>query len=66
MTLIVHPKNKVQEKALKAFLTSLQIGFHSEAEEEAAIYKAMEKGKKTRLLTVTEKESFIKKLSGKK
>jgi hypothetical protein len=66
MALIVNTKNKSEEKVLKAFLTSLQIGFHTEAEEDAAFFKAMEKGRKTKLLTHAEKENFIKKLSGKK
>ena len=43
MTLIVTPKNKKEEKVLKAFLKSVSIGFYSEAEEDAALYKAMHK-----------------------
>ena len=66
MTVIVNTKNKSQEKALTAFLTSLQIGFHTEAEEDGALLKAMEKGRKTRLLTSAEKANYLKKLSGKK
>ena len=66
MTLIVEPKNKNEEKVLKAFLNSLNIGFHSQAEEDAALYAAMVKGRKTKLLSKSEKENFINRLSGKK
>ncbi len=62
MTFIVTPKNKNEEKVLKAFLSSLQIGFHSESEEDAALYKAMQKGRKSALLTRKEKNAFIKRL----
>lgn len=62
MTLIVTPKTKQQEKIVKAFLESLSIGFHSEAEENSALLVAMEKGSKTRLLTSSEKNDFLKKL----
>ena len=66
MTLIVETKSKTQEKVLKAFLNSLEIGYHTEAEEDAALYSAMSKGRKTKLLDKTEKAAFIKSLSGKK
>ncbi|HEY5369541.1 MAG TPA: DUF2683 family protein [Hanamia sp.] len=66
MTLIVNPKNRQQEKIVKAFLTSLKIGFHSEAEENEALYKAMQTGRKTRLLNKSEKENFLKRLKGAK
>lgn len=62
MTLIINPKNKQQEKVVRAFLSSLNIGFHSEAEEDAAIVYAMQKGKKTALLNKTEKADFLKRL----
>lgn len=62
MTFIVTPKNKNEEKVLKAFLNSLQIGFHSEAEEDAALHNAMQKGRKSGLLSKTEKAAFIKRL----
>lgn len=62
MTLIVTPKNKKEEIVLKAFLNSLSIGFHSETEEETALYKAMQQGRKTSLLTRNEKAAFIKRL----
>ena len=66
MTLIVDIKNKKEEKVLKAFLNSLKIGFHTEAEEDAALYAAMIEGKKTKLLSKKEQENFIHRLSGKK
>ena len=62
MTLIVNPKNRQQEKIVKAFLTSLEIGFHSEAEENEALYKAMQAGRKTRLLSKPQKKDFLKRL----
>ena len=62
MTFIVTPKNKKEEIVLKAFLTSLSIGFHSESEEDAALYKAMQKGRRTALLSKDEKAAFIKRL----
>jgi len=62
MAIIVIPKNKKEEKVLKAFLNSLEIGFHSEADEDAALYNAMQKGRKTNLLNKTEKEIFLKRL----
>jgi hypothetical protein len=66
MTLIVEPKNKNEEKILKAFLSSLNIGFYTQAEEDAALYAAMLKGRKSKLLGKEEKTDFIKKISGKK
>lgn len=62
MTLIINPKNKQQEKVVKAFLSSLNIGFHSEAEEDAALVNAIKKGKKTALLNKTEKANFLERL----
>ncbi len=62
MALTVTPKNKKEEAILKAFLNNLKIGFHSEADEDAALYKAMQKARKTALLNQREKEEFIKKL----
>lgn len=59
MTLVVNIKNKKEEKALKVFLQSLNIGFYSEADEDAALFAAMEKGKKSGLLSKDEKERFI-------
>ena len=62
MALIINPRNKQQEKVVKAFLNSLNIGFYSEAEEDAALVNAMEKGRKTALLTKNEKTGFLKRL----
>jgi hypothetical protein len=66
MALIVNPKNKQQEKIIKAFLTTLEIGFHTEAEEDEALHKAMKAGRKTRLLNETEKEQFLTRLKNAK
>ena len=62
MSLIINPKNKQQEKVVRAFLSSLNIGFHSEAEEDAALASAMQKGRKTALLNKTEKADFLRSL----
>jgi hypothetical protein len=66
MALIVNPKTKQEEKVVMAFLQSLSIGFHSEAEEDSGLLKAMEKGRKSRLLTTTQKAEFLKKLKSAK
>lgn len=42
MELTITPRNKEQEKVVKAFLNSLDIVFHSDEEEDAALYKAMQ------------------------
>jgi hypothetical protein len=47
---------------VRAFLSSLNIGFYSEAEEETALANAMQKGRKTALLNKTEKADFLKQL----
>lgn len=62
MTLVVTPKTRKEEKVVKAFLKSLSIGFYNEAEEDAALLKAMKKGRKTRLLNPKEKIDFLRKL----
>ena len=62
MSLIINPKNRQQEKVVKAFLSSLNIGFYSEVEEDAAMVNAMQKGRKTTLLNKTEKVDFLKRL----
>jgi hypothetical protein len=66
MTYIVNTKNKKEEKVLETLLKSLSIGFYSEKKEDAAIMKAMEKGRKTKLLTSTEKKAFLRKLKSRK
>lgn len=66
MTYIVNPKNKKEEKVLETILKGLSIGFYTEEKEDAAIVKAMEKARKTKLLTTSEKATFLSKLkSGK-
>jgi hypothetical protein len=66
MTYIVNPKNKKEEKVLETILKGLSIGFYTEEKEDAAILKAMEKGRKTRLLSPSEKTVFIRKLKSSK
>ena len=43
-------------------LKELSIGFYTEEKEDAAILKAMEKGRKASLFTPTEKTDFLRKL----
>jgi hypothetical protein len=62
MTYIVNPKGKKEEKVLESILKGLSIGFYTEEKEDAAILKAMEKGRKTRLLKPVEKTAFLQKL----
>ena len=62
MTLINNPRNKQREKVVRAFSSSLDIGFYSEAEEDAALVSAMRKGRKTVLLDKTEKVDFLRRL----
>lgn len=66
MTYIVKPKNKKEEKVLEAILKGLDIGFYTEESEDAAIFKAMEKGRKSKLLTSSEKSAFLNKLKSSK
>lgn len=64
MTYIVNPKNKKEEKVLESIRNSLSIGFYSEEKEDAAILKAMEKDRRTRLLKPSGKiDIFIKIIS---
>ena len=55
MTYIVNPRNKKEEQVLETLLKSLSIGFYAEEKEDAAIVKAMEMGRKIRLLKPAEK-----------
>ncbi|MFY7840512.1 MAG: hypothetical protein ACOVP7_09555 [Lacibacter sp.] len=64
--LVVKTKNKKEEKVVKAFLESLDIEYLTEVQEEQALYKAMQKGKKSKQLTEKEKASFVKKLKSAK
>lgn len=66
MTLVVTPRNKQQEKVLKAFMTSLDISFHLEEDENRALLNAMQKGRKTALLNASEKNAFLQKLKSAK
>lgn len=66
MTYIVNPRSKKEEKVLETILKSLSIGFYTEEKEDAAILKAMEKGRKTKLLNPTEKAVFLRKLKSSK
>lgn len=62
MTLIVDTKNLREEKALKDFLQQHSIRYYTEAEGDAALLAAMEKGRKSVMLTSKEKNSFLTKL----
>lgn len=64
--LVIKTKNKKKEKVVKAFLESLEIEYLTEVQEEQALYKAMQKGKKSKTLTEKEKVSFVKKLKSAK
>ena len=63
---IIRTKNKKEEKVVKAFLSSLDIDFHTEAQEEEALYHKMTTDRTTPLLSETQKESFIKQLKSSK
>lgn len=63
---IIKTKNKKEEKVVKAFLSSLDIDFYTEEQEEEALYRKMKTDQKTRLLTETEKENFIKQMKAAK
>ncbi len=60
MKIIIDPRSKEQEKVVRAFLNSLNIGCHSEAEEDAALVNAMQRGRKTALLNKTQKDVFFR------
>ncbi len=63
---IIKTKNKKEEQVVKAFLSSLDIEFYTEVQEEEALYKKMQSDRKTKLLNQTEKEDFIKQLKSTK
>ncbi len=63
---IIKTKNKREEKVVKAFLSSLDIDFYTEAQEEEALYKKMTRDQQTRKLNETEKEDFIKQMKSAK
>ena len=66
MTYIVNPRSRKEEKVLETLLKGLSIGFYTEEKEDAAVINAMEKGRKTRLLTSAEKTTFLRKLKSRK
>jgi len=59
---IIKTKNKKGEKVVKAFLSSLEIDFYTEAQEEEALYNKMQVDRKTKLLSQPEKVHFIAQL----
>lgn len=60
-TIIVDIKSKKKEKLIQEFLEKLEVSFYTEAQEEEAIYNAMKKGKKSKLLP-NEEKSFLNSL----
>jgi len=62
MTYIVKTKNKKEGRALEKILTELSIGFYTEEQEDAALLKAMQKARKTKLLSPAQKAAFLLKL----
>ena len=65
-TIIIDTKNKKKEKLIQAFLNNLEVDYYTEAQEEEALYNAMKKGKKTKLLSSDEKKNFLKSLNNSK
>ncbi|MDB5246406.1 MAG: hypothetical protein JWQ40_800 [Segetibacter sp.] len=63
---IIKTKSKKEEKIVKAFLSSLDIDFYDEQQEEEGLHRKMQIDRKTRLLTPDEKESFIVQLKSAK
>lgn len=61
-TIIIDTKSKKKEKIIHAFLDSLEVDYHTEAQEEEALYHAMKKGKKSKILSVDEKRDFLNSL----
>lgn len=62
MTILVNPKNKKEEKIIKAIMQSLDISFHTEEDEDAALQVAMQEGRNLPLLNQSQKENLLKKL----
>ena len=62
MTFIVDPKNEREAKVVSAFLKSLSIKYYTEVEEDKAMLRAMEEGRKSRKLTDQEQIALFKKL----
>lgn len=61
-TIIIDTKSKKKEKIIHAFLDSLEVDYYTEAQEEEALYNAMKKGKKSKLLSTDEKKIFLNSL----
>lgn len=59
-TIVIDTKNKKQEKIIQAFLDTLEVSYYTEAQEEQALYNAMKKGKKTKLLSEKKNNGFLK------
>jgi|GEM_PF-1474164 len=59
-------RNRVITKMVRAFLSSLNIGFYSEAEENAALINTVQKGSPPPLLNKVEKADFFKRLKSAK
>ncbi len=59
---IIKVKTKKEEKLVRAFLSSLEIDFHTQAQEDMALYKVMEQDRKTPLLNKRQKEEFVAQL----
>lgn len=62
MTYIVNTKNKKEGRALEKLLNELSIGFYTEEQEDAALLKAMQKARKTKLLSPAQKAAFLRTL----
>jgi len=63
---IIKTKSKKEEKVVKAFLSSLDIDFHTEEQDEEALYEKMQMNQKTSLLNQNEKEDFIEQIKSAK
>jgi hypothetical protein len=63
---IVKTKSKKEEKVVEAFLTSLDISFHTQAQEDEALHKAMLQDRKTPLLNEQQKEDFLQEFTSSK
>lgn len=63
---IIKTKNKKQEKVVEAFLSSMDINFHLQVQEDTVLYEKMKTDRKSALLSTEEKEDFIKSLKSAK
>jgi MinD superfamily P-loop ATPase len=61
-TIIIDTKSKKKEKIIQDFLEKLEVNFYTEVQEEEALYNAMKKGKKSKLLSPNERKSFLNSL----